>query len=116
MSAKSVVRDALLHLCSGRVYAVTVPPVAAMPLIILQSVGGVPRSYLENALPDLKNSRIQTNVWARSIAEADAIADQVATALVEAIGATPLDRPADEYDEDTALYGVRQDFSVWIRD
>lgn len=115
MSAEPILVSLLSPLVSGRVYLDVAQSGAALPRIVMQQVGGQAMTYLEGALPDKENARMQVVCWAATRLAAINLAKQVEAAIVAAttIQATPLGARVSDYEADTQLYGARQDFSVW---
>jgi hypothetical protein len=115
MSAEATLNTLLGGLVAGRVYPDVAPAGSALPRIVYQQVGGVEEVYTEGALPDKENGRMQIACWATTRPAAVALAKQVAAALVAstAFQATPIGARVSGYEEDTKLYGTRQDFSIW---
>ncbi|WP_018435352.1 DUF3168 domain-containing protein [Paraburkholderia atlantica] len=115
-SAESVTFGALKALAGGRVYPDVAPAAAALPRIVYQSVGGVDETTFDGA-DTLQNSRMQVAVWATTRAEAATIIQQVRAALTAApVIGTPIGAPVSVYEDDTKLYGSRQDFSIWFQE
>ncbi|MGF6976358.1 hypothetical protein QFZ94_004808 [Paraburkholderia sp. JPY465] len=115
-TAESVTSGALKTLAGGRVYPDVAPAAAALPRIVYQSVGGVDETTFDGA-DTLKNSRMQVAVWATTRAEAATIIQQVRAALTAApVVGTPIGAPVSVYEDDTKLYGSRQDFSIWFQE
>ncbi|WP_186137962.1 DUF3168 domain-containing protein [Burkholderia gladioli] len=114
-TAESVTYGALKALAGGRVYPDVAPATAAKPYIVYQSVGGVDETTFDGA-DTLQNSRMQVAVWSMSRGEAATIIGQVRQALTDLpVLATPIGAPTSVYEDDTKLYGSRQDFSIWYR-
>lgn len=86
----------------------------AAPWITYQQVGGSATNYLESAIPDRRNARIQITVWATTRPEASALARQAEALLVNeaTIRAYVLGAFTSAYEPDGKLYGTRQDFSI----
>lgn len=106
----------VLKTVAPRVYPDVAPePMPVRPFVTYQQVGGETLEYLENTPPNLRNARIQVNVWAVSRIAASALALQVEDAMraAAAFQARPLGAMVADYDPDTKVYGARQDFTVW---
>ncbi|CAD6536389.1 hypothetical protein LMG27952_03142 [Paraburkholderia hiiakae] len=115
-SAKAITYAALKLLAGGRVYPSVAPSGAARPYIVYQGVGGADETTLAGA-DTLQNRRIQVTAWSTTSAEADSINQQIRAALTAApIGGVPIGAPVDVYEDDTKLYGSRQDFSIWYQE
>ncbi|WP_153135172.1 DUF3168 domain-containing protein [Paraburkholderia agricolaris] len=115
-SAESITAVALKPLAGGRVYPDVAPASPTKPYIVYQSVGGVDETTFDG--PDtLQNSRMQVAVWATTRAEAATIIKQVRSGLTAApVLGTPIGAPVSVYEDDTKLYGSRQDFSIWYQE
>ena len=115
MSAEATLYTLLSGLVAGRVFPDVAPEGAALPRGVFQQVGGQAMTYLEGALPDKENARMQVVCWAAARLAAINLAKQVEAAIVAAttIQATPLGARVSDYEADTQLYGARQDFSIW---
>ena len=115
MSAEATIHSLLSGLVAGKVWPDVAPSGVARPFIVYQQVGGQAMTYLEGALPDKENARMQVVCWAATRLAAVNLAKQVEAAIVAAttIQATPLGARVSDYEADTQLYGARQDFSVW---
>ncbi len=114
-TAESVTFGALKALAGGRVYPDVAPPGVAKPYIVYQGAGGVDETTFDG--PDeLQNSRMQVAVWATGRLESAELIAQVRLALAAPpILAKPIGAAVSVYEEDTKLYGKRQDFSIWYR-
>lgn len=115
MTTESALFDLVKGLVSNRVYPDVAPQGTTRPYITYQQIGGRPVAFLESSLPSKRNGRFQVNVWADTRLAAAALALQVEAALVAATSMqiSVLTEPVSDYEEDTGLFGTRQDFSVW---
>jgi hypothetical protein len=113
--AETIIFQTLTGLVAGRVYPDVAPLSAALPRIVYQQVGGASVTYTEGALPDKENGRFQIACWAKSRLEAVTLAKQAEFALVAGASfqAVPIGARASVYEDDTQLFGCRQDFSIW---
>lgn len=116
MTIETQVFQALRQLVDGRIYPDLAPAGVARPYIVYQQVGGDAVNFLDQAIPSKRNSRMQVSAWADARTEASSLIGQVELALraVTALQAAPLGAPVATYDEETALRGARQDFSLWF--
>jgi hypothetical protein len=118
MSVEDSIFAALKTLVADRVYRDVAPQtVTALPRITFQQVGGAPVNFVDaTTLPDKKNARFQVNVWAADRDSAAALSRSVEDTLraYTALQTTVLDEPTAVYEQDTRLYGTRQDFSFWF--
>lgn len=115
MTTESLIFDALKGLVASRVYPDVAPANAVRPYITYQQVGGTAVNFLNSAQPDKSNARVQVNVWSDTRAQAALVSRQVESALraATALQTTVLGQPIAEFEEDTLLRGMRQDFSFW---
>lgn len=118
MSVEAQIFAALSALVGGRVYRDVAPQtVTALPRITFQQVGGRAINFVDGStVPDKKNARFQINVWAYDRDSAAALSRSVEDALrtYAALQTTVLDAPVGLYEQETGLYGTRQDFSLWF--
>lgn len=115
MTTESLIFDALKTLVTNRVYPDIAPLGAVRPFLTYQQVGGESVNFMESTTPSKSNGRFQINVWADTRSAAALLAKQVTAAIrgTAALQATVLGEPVATYEEDTKLFGTRQDFSVW---
>ncbi|MGV7210500.1 DUF3168 domain-containing protein [Oxalobacteraceae bacterium A2-2] len=116
MSVEELVYGALAGLASGRVYPDEAPDNVVAPYIVYQQVGGDAINYVEPAMPDLQNARIQIAVWASRRADASALALQVEQAmrLAAQLQTTVLGARRSVSDPIAKLRGSQQDYSIWV--
>lgn len=107
--------NAIKSLVSDRVYPDLAPLNATKPYITYQQVGGSSVNFVAGSVPSKKNGRFQINCWASTRLAAATLARQVEDTLrpVAALQTTVLAAPVAVYEEDTKLFGMRQDFSFW---
>ena len=115
MSAEAALVPLLTGLVAGRIYPDVAPSGAGLPRIVYQQVGGQAMTYLEGALPDKENARMQVVCWAATRLAAINLAKQVEAAIVGSVGfqASPIGARISGYEQDTKLYSSMQDFSIW---
>ena len=91
------------------------PTTTERPYCTIQQVGGEAVSYLDPALPDLKNGEFQINIWGTSRVQVMALMLQIEAAMIGAttFQARPMSAPVADYDADVPVFGARQDFSIW---
>ncbi len=117
MTVEADLYTALKSLVGNRVYRDIAPQtVTDLPRITFQQIGGQALNFVDPTVPTKKNARFQVNVWAADRDAAAALSRQVEDALRVAVGlqTSVLAAPVAMYEEDTKLYGTRQDFSVWF--
>lgn len=116
MTLEATLFTTLGPLVSNRVYPDAAPDgVAALPRITYSRVGGEAHTFLEAALPNLENARVQVNVWAATRLQTTGLMQQVKAALVAqlALRTTVLSEMVGIFEPETRLYGAHQDFSFW---
>ncbi|MDP9891231.1 hypothetical protein J2W32_000328 [Variovorax boronicumulans] len=96
-------------------YPVAAPADAERPYAAYQRVGGRSISFLGTELPSVKNERVQIAIWAERALQVEALGLQLENLLMSAedFQVEPIGSPIDDHDEETGLYGSRQDFSIW---
>ena len=94
------------------VYHDFAPDNAGNPLVILQRVGGAGNLFMDNATPGGYQIRLQLAVWAVSRLEAVSLSLRIEKALAALPGVAPIGAAQADYDPDTELRGMRQDFYV----
>lgn len=116
MTVEADLFAAIKSLTANRVYPDVAPVDAAKPYITYQQVGGEAVNFMESAAPGKRNGRFQINCWAETRVAAMSLARQAEDALIESttLRAYVLGAPVAIYEEDTKLYGTRQDFSIWF--
>lgn len=120
MSIETEFRSALVQhaglaaLVGDRIYPVIAPDEVDKPYLVYHVIGGIPLVSF-SGVNVIKNERIQVTAWARTYAEIRAIHEQVRAALLASaiLSIVPLDDGIDDYEQDTKLYGIRSDYSVW---
>lgn len=114
-TAESIVFAALKGLvASNCCWADQAPENTAKPYIVFQAVGGQDEATFDG-VADLQNTRMQIAVWGDSrIGQVGPLMVAIRAALCNSeIRATPIGSPVSSYEDDTKLYGSRQDFSIW---
>lgn len=114
MSAEATIYALLKALVGNRVYPDVAPSGTAYPCIVYQQVGGSGNAYIEGTMPDRENCRMQIAVWGPTRSAVIALAKQVESAICQSeLMARPLGARVSTYEDDTQLYGARQDFDCW---
>ncbi len=115
MSAESILYNTLRSLVADRVFPDVAPEDTPRPYITFQQVGGTAVNFIDAAIPSKRNGRFQLNCWSDTRVQAALLARQVEDALrgASSLQTTVLGALVAEYEEDTKLFGSRQDFSVW---
>lgn len=98
---------------SARVYPMILPQGSVLPAVTYQVVD---KPRIDTASLSGHNSRIRARVqvdcWATTYAQAKSLATATRNALLSAFTALNLD-DRDLYEDDTHIYRVSADFSVW---
>lgn len=115
MIVETAIAPVLEALAPGAVFPDVAPELAPLPRIVYQQVGGQATSYQEDTPPDRENARLQIACWATTRIAASTLAQQVEDAMRQAatLQARPIGARSSVFEEDTGLYGSRQDYSVW---
>ena len=115
MTMEVLIRDALRPLVAGGAHWNVAPHGTATPRFVFQQVGGKGLNYVDDAVPDKQNARIQVAAWASTPAEAKRLILQAEAALILADGlqCETLGAATGTFEPDTGLHGARQDFSIW---
>lgn len=115
MSAEATIHALLAGFVAGRVYPDVAPSGSTLPRIVYQQVGGQALAYVDNTLADKEHGRMQIACWAKTRLAAINLMKQAEDALMAApaITCTPIGARNSIYEDDTDLYGCRQDFSVY---
>ena len=113
MSVESDIFAVLGALASNRVYPDVAPTGVVKPYFTYQQVGGPAINFL-NGIPDKRSGRFQVNVWATTRAQAMTLIRQAEDALrlSAALNASTQGGAVALYEDDTKLYGARQDFGI----
>ena len=113
---EQAIYDRLKVLCDGRVWADVAKAGTAKPCITYQQVGGSVVEFIGLELPSKLNARIMIKAWATTRLAAANIARQIEDLMLSSttLQASAIGAFVSEYEEETKLYGTRQDFSCWI--
>lgn len=112
MSIEATIYNALKALVGDRVFPDVAPAKTQTPYITFQQIGGAAYNYIEGGAVDARNARVQVNVWAGTRLEASTIGNAAENALRNVPGTEVLDAGTSIYEEETALRGRMQDFSL----
>ncbi len=116
MSMETLLFDCLHTLVSGRIYPGVAPADAgSAPYITWTQGGGQAVNFQDGAQPSKENARIQINVWASTVIEANHIAQLADTALraYTALSTTVLTGKFSQQDEVTKRFGTYRFYSCW---
>lgn len=97
-----------------RVYALIAKQGAALPRITFQRITSAPVTSLGGS-SNLDQVRIQVDSWADDYLEAKNLAAQVRLALEATSFKALLTNDFDDYEPETRIYRVRQDYRCWFR-
>lgn len=114
MSLETSIQSIVSSICP-RSFPDFAPFGTVAPYITWNQAGGSADSYVGNEVPSNRNARIQISVWAKTRAEANSIALQIESAMIQAttISARPKGAFVSTYDATAELRGAMQDFTVW---
>ncbi len=106
---------AVLQPLCPRVFPDVAPEGTQEPYIVWHQYGGAAPMYVEGQMVDRRNCYVQINVWHASRMVCNQLSLDIEAALVAhpLLQAQPLNALSAAYDEDVALRGSMQDFSVW---
>lgn len=99
-------------LVATRIYPVLLPLSVVMPAICYQTIATTPQNGFDGN-HSLDQVRAQVDSWSTTLTEAQALAAAVRAAMAVApLYGLPL-MSFEDYDSETQLYRVVQDFSIW---
>lgn len=104
--------QATLTAIVGRSYPLVSPEKPTAPYAIYSQITNAPEVTMESAVP-IENTRLQIDVFAKTYAEVQTLADQVRSAML-GLNITPISA-GDLYEAEVKLFRVTQDFSVWYK-
>lgn len=97
-----------------RVYPNILPPNPLLPASIFTMVSRVDEETIDGADAGLTNAHIQIDVYAKTQIEADVVADIIRMRMLAASDFASWSAGGfDAFEEDTLLYRVMREFSVW---
>lgn len=104
--------SAVLSLVNNRIYPLVMPTSVIMPAINYQTISTIAENGLSGSL-GLDNVRLQVDCWDNTLLGATILAKAVrdAVALTPIFGLQVMS--LDDYDVETELFRVIQDFSIW---
>lgn len=115
--------EGLTALTSTRIYPLVLPQKPTYPTVTYQRMDGERESGM-TAEHGMAHPHIQIDSWGKTYASAKAVATQVRGALQRwgDADASPavldcfLESDEDDYEPDTGVYRVRQDWLIWHRE
>lgn len=111
MSILTDIKTAVGALVAGRCYPLIAPEKPVAPYAVYFQVANAPEVTMETTVP-VENSRIQVDIYAKTYAEAQSLAESTRDAMMT-LGAVPL-LSVDLFEQEVKLYRVAQDFSIWF--
>lgn len=113
---ESLMLQVLGPIFDGRVYPDAAAGDTLMPFATFQQVGGKSTVFMDGAVPDKQNARMQVTVWAKGRAQASELIARVQTALCSApTYGLPQGAWVSLRDQETGFKGAMQDFSIWYQ-
>lgn len=111
---EATLHQALQALCP-RVYPDVAPEGTATPYVVWHQLGGMAAQYVEGPMAGRRNCLVQINVWHESRLVANQLSLDIEAALTThpTLQAQAQSALSAAYDEDAALRGSMQDFSLW---
>ncbi len=104
----------LSGVAGGRVYPLVAPQPATTPYVIYQRVASSVENVLAgNGSPPINNTRLQIDIYAKTYAESQSVADSVESAMLGWSERNVQLSSLDLYEDDVKLFRVLMDFSVW---
>lgn len=100
---------------SSRVYPNVAPEAVARPYMTYTRITGLEETTLDGngGVNNLRNTRLQLDVWAATYAEAQTKAEALRTALKNWTVTNIFQSDQDMYEPDTKLHRVMLDISTW---
>jgi len=112
MNMIQTIQAAIGDVVGGRCYPLTGPDKPVLPYVVYMQVSNAPEVNIASTVP-IENTRLQVDVFSKTYGEAQDLADQIRSAMLN-INVTPLSA-GDLYEAEVKLYRVTQDFSVWYQ-
>lgn len=98
-----------------RVYAILMPQDPTMPAVTFQKISAERQLTMSDAGGSgVENDRMRITAWSKTLAQAQAIAEQIRLAMKSAatFEALPVFE-TDGFESDTLYYSVITDYSIW---
>lgn len=111
---EATLHQALQAVCE-RTYPDVAPEGTATPYVVWHQIGGTGTQYTEGPMATHRNALVQVNVWHASRLVCNQLSLSIEAALVAhpALQVEVQGSMSATYDEDAALRGSMQDFSIW---
>lgn len=107
--------DDLKALVGDRVFALIIPDGTYLPCVTFQRISGTPANTL-GGRSGLEEIEMQVDVWARTYAEAKAVAKAVRDAVPArgAVFGAHLIQDSDTYESETNYYRITMEYTCWM--
>lgn len=105
----------LLKTVCPRVFPDVAPAGTARPFVVWQALGGESLRFLDKSPGSQRNTYVQVSVYSATRSEALNLIRAAEDAMCASVlfTASPMGEPIATYEDDTALYGALQRFSIW---
>lgn len=104
--------NALKGLVQNRVHPLVAPDKPATPYIVYQRIASVPENTLSDGVP-IDQTRLQVDSYADDYLSVQNLATSVKAAMAAAFPQSTLQLEQDLYEQDTKLFRVMHDYSIW---
>ena len=111
MSLQTSLQTALAGLASGGAWNLRAAQNTVAPYIVWQRVIQATNNSTSGA-SNLQNTRVQIDVYAKDYPTADSVATSIESSIAAAFNSVKLSEQ-DFFEDDTKLYRISQDFSLW---
>lgn len=110
--------SAVVALVGDRIYPLVRPQGSALPAIVFTVVDDLPVNSLGGATSGLVDALVQFDCYAKTYVSAHAVAKAVSDMLSKRVADPAAVRQAkrDGYEDETELYRVSMDFSMWMKE
>lgn len=113
----------LAALIGARFYPMVLPQTPTLPAMVWARISG-PREYSHSGDSQLAFSRYQFTSWSADLAEARQVAQALISAMSgysgpmgnEIVYAAFVENDIDDYDQETGLYSVIVDVTMWAKE
>ncbi len=117
MSLEKSLVSLLGDVVGGRVFPDIAPIETDRPYLIYQEIGGGSQvDFMDNSLPDQRNTIVQLAVWEDTRLGASAVMDRVEEKMAASfeLKASISGSRTSDYDDVVKRYGCLQDFNIWV--
>ena len=112
MAIEGDIQSILAALVTGRCYPMFAPDPVTKPYIVYQVISDVQESNLDG-YAGISNKRIQVDVYSTTYGGSKTLASSVKTSMSNASFSNIHLSSQDLYEQDTQLYRISMDFSIW---